>query len=114
MWLVLAAVLISAANAIARKAFSASSNAYLEVQWYLFAAVFLLGAGHVLLLNEHVRIDALSAIAGRGARRSGSTWSASWCSCSLCAWVYIGIVADRAHTLTPTSVGRDVHQRRAA
>ena len=67
MWLVLAAVLLSALNAIVRKAFSVSSNAYLEMQWYLFAGVFLLGAGHVLLKNEHVRIDAL---AGRWSRRT--------------------------------------------
>ena len=56
-WLVFAAVIISAANALVRKTFSMSSNAFLEVQWYLFAAVFLLGAGHVMLLNEHVLID---------------------------------------------------------
>ncbi len=67
MWLVLAAVLVSAVNAIVRKAFSVSSNAYLEMQWYLFAGVFLLGAGYVLLKNEHVRIDAL---AGRWSRRT--------------------------------------------
>jgi TRAP-type mannitol/chloroaromatic compound transport system permease small subunit len=60
MWLVLGAVLISAGNAVVRKAFNYSSNAYLEIQWYLFAAVFLLGAGYTLLRNEHVRIDALS------------------------------------------------------
>lgn len=57
MWLVLAAVLISAGNAMVRKAFDVSSNAWLEIQWYLFAAVFMLGAGHVLLRNAHVRID---------------------------------------------------------
>lgn len=56
-WLVLAAVLISAGNAVMRKAFSIGSNAYLEVQWYLFAAVFMLGAGYVMLRNGHVRID---------------------------------------------------------
>lgn len=61
MWLVLAAVLISAGNAIMRKAFSIGSNAYLEIQWYLFAAVFMLGAGFVLLRNGHVRIDFISA-----------------------------------------------------
>jgi TRAP-type mannitol/chloroaromatic compound transport system permease small subunit len=61
MWLVLAAVLISAGNAIMRKAFSIGSNAYLEIQWYLFAAVFMLGAGFVLLRNGHVRIDFVSA-----------------------------------------------------
>ena len=56
-WLVLAAVLISAANAVVRKAFNFSSNAFLEIQWYLFAAVFLLGAGYTMLRQEHVRID---------------------------------------------------------
>jgi TRAP-type mannitol/chloroaromatic compound transport system permease small subunit len=60
LWLVLATTVISAANATVRKAFSYSSNAYLEIQWYLFAAVFLLAAGYTLLKDEHVRIDALS------------------------------------------------------
>lgn len=59
-WLVLAAVLISAGNAIVRKAFQTSSNALLEVQWYLFSAVFLLGAGYTFLKNAHVRIDFLA------------------------------------------------------
>ena len=61
MWLVLAAVLISAGNAVVRKAFSMSSNAWLEIQLYLFAAVFMLGVGHVLLRNAHVRIDFISS-----------------------------------------------------
>lgn len=56
-WLVLAAVLISAANAAVRKAFDMSSNAFLEIQWYLFAAVFLVAAGYTLLRQEHVKID---------------------------------------------------------
>lgn len=60
-WLVLVMVLISAGNAISRKAFDLSSNAFLEIQWYLFAAVFLLAAGYTLKHNEHVRIDVLSA-----------------------------------------------------
>lgn len=60
LWLVLAASLISAANAVMRKAFNISSNAYLEIQWYLFAAVFLLGAGYVLMQNAHVRIDVVA------------------------------------------------------
>ncbi len=59
-WLVLAAVLISAGNAIMRKAFDIGSNAYLEIQWYLFAAVFMLGSGYVFLRNAHVRIDFIS------------------------------------------------------
>ena len=61
-WLVLVTVLISAGNAIVRKVFNMSSNAFLEMQWYLFSAVFLLCAGYTLLRNEHVRID---VIAGR-------------------------------------------------
>ncbi len=60
-WLVLATVLISAVNAIVRKAFNIGSNAYLEVQWYLFAAVFMLGAGYAFLRNAHVRIDFISS-----------------------------------------------------
>jgi TRAP-type mannitol/chloroaromatic compound transport system permease small subunit len=61
LWLVLASVLISAGNAIVRKAFDTSSNALLEIQWYLFAAVFLLAAGYTLLNNEHVRIDVITS-----------------------------------------------------
>ncbi len=61
MWLVLAAVLISAGNAILRKAFSIGSNAWLEIQWYLFAGVFMLGVGYVFLKNGHVRIDFISS-----------------------------------------------------
>ena len=60
-WLVLAAVLISAGNAIIRKAFNIGSNAFLEIQWYLFAGVFMLGVGFVFLRNAHVRIDFISA-----------------------------------------------------
>ena len=59
-WLILVVVLISAANAVVRKAFNYSSNAYLEIQWYLFSAIFLLGAGYTLMRNEHVRIDIIS------------------------------------------------------
>ncbi|ACB34048.1 Tripartite ATP-independent periplasmic transporter DctQ component [Leptothrix cholodnii SP-6] len=58
-WLVLAAVLISAINAVVRKAFNVSSNAYLEIQWYLFAAMFLLAAGYTMLRQEHVKIDVI-------------------------------------------------------
>ena len=56
-WLVLAAVVISAANAVVRKLFNYSSNSFLEIQWYLFSAIFLLLAGYTLKNNEHVRID---------------------------------------------------------
>lgn len=59
-WLVLATVLLSAGNAIMRKAFRLGSNASTDMQWYLFSGVFLLGAGYVFLQNGHVRIDVLS------------------------------------------------------
>ena len=59
MWLVLLMVLISAGNAIIRKLFNVSSNAYLEAQWYLFAAVFLLGASYTMLQQGHVKIDVI-------------------------------------------------------
>lgn len=61
IWLIFAATLISAANAVVRKAFDASSNAFLEVQWYLFAWSFLLAAGYTLLHREHVRIDVINS-----------------------------------------------------
>lgn len=60
-WLVLLAVLVSAVNATIRKVFDMSSNAWLELQWYLFGAVFMLAAAYTLLRNEHVRIDILYA-----------------------------------------------------
>ncbi|MFM9861672.1 TRAP transporter small permease subunit [Pseudoxanthobacter sp. M-2] len=56
-WLILVAVLISAANAIIRKAFSVSSNSWLEAQWFLFGAVFMLCASYTLMRNGHIRID---------------------------------------------------------
>ena len=58
-WLVLAATLISAGNAALRYGFGLSSNAWLELQWYLFALIFLLGAGYTLKHNGHVRIDVI-------------------------------------------------------
>jgi len=67
VWLILASTVISAVNAVVRKAFNTSSNAYLEVQWYLFAAAFLLAAGYTLLNGEHVKID---VIYGRLSRRT--------------------------------------------
>jgi TRAP-type mannitol/chloroaromatic compound transport system permease small subunit len=60
-WLVLASVLISAGNAIVRKVFNISSNGMLEIQWYLFAGVFLLGSGFAFMRNVHVRIDFISS-----------------------------------------------------
>jgi TRAP-type mannitol/chloroaromatic compound transport system, small permease component len=61
IWLILGSTVISGLNAMVRKAFDTSSNAYLEVQWYLFAAAFLLAAGYTLLQGEHVKIDVLSS-----------------------------------------------------
>ena len=59
IWLIFASAVISAVNAIVRKAFNMSSNAYLEVQWYLFAAAFLLASAYTLLSGEHVKIDVI-------------------------------------------------------
>src|SRR5205809_7936469 len=66
-WCVLIMVLVSAANAMSRYALSIASNAWLELQWYLFAAVFLLCSGYTLRHNEHIRID---VIAGHLSRRA--------------------------------------------
>ena len=66
-WLILVTVIISTGNALMRKFFSISSNAFLEIQWTLFAAVFLLAAGYTLKCNEHVRID---VITGRFSKRA--------------------------------------------
>ena len=57
IWLIFAAILISAINAVTRKLWSLSSNSWLEAQWYLFGAAFMLGAAYTLKENEHIRID---------------------------------------------------------
>ena len=62
IWLILIVVIVSAGNAVSRFSLNMSSNAMLEVQWYLFSAIFLFSAGYVLKRNEHIRID---IIAGR-------------------------------------------------
>ena len=67
IWLILIATLVSAVNALVRKIFNTSSNAFLEIQWYLFAAVFMLAAGYTLLRQEHVKIDVVS---GRFSKRT--------------------------------------------
>ncbi|MBU1236862.1 MAG: TRAP transporter small permease subunit [Gammaproteobacteria bacterium] len=67
IWLVLIAVLVSAANAIVRKVFDTGSNAFLEIQWYFFAGIFLLGAGYTMLRQGHVKID---VVLGRFPRRT--------------------------------------------
>jgi len=60
IWLTLIVVLVSATNAVVRKVLHTSSNAWLELQWYLFGAIFLLAAGYTFLRNEHVRVDVVS------------------------------------------------------
>ena len=70
IWLVLVVTLISAGNAVMRYTINYSSNAFLEIQWYLFGMIFLLGAGYTLMRNEHVRIDVIS---GKFSKR-GQTW----------------------------------------
>jgi TRAP-type mannitol/chloroaromatic compound transport system permease small subunit len=66
-WALLAAVLICTGNALIRYAFNTSSNGWLEIQWYLFSAIFLLGTSYTLRRNEHVRIDVIS---GRLSKRT--------------------------------------------
>ena len=69
-WLILVAVLVSSINAIIRFALSRSSNAWLELQWYLFSAVFLLGAGYTLLRSEHIKIDIVNSHLPQGVRNA--------------------------------------------
>ena len=88
-WLVLLAVLISTVNAVSRKAFNLSSNAFLEIQWYLFAAVFLLAAGYTLLRQEHVKIDVIS---GRLSKRAQIWIDIIGLSCFLLPFVVYIIV----------------------
>src|SRR5262245_66623143 len=61
-WLVLLACVISAGNAASRYLFSESSNGWLEIQWYMFAGMVLLGAPYTLKMNEHVRVDLLYGV----------------------------------------------------
>ncbi|MCM8596535.1 TRAP transporter small permease subunit [Accumulibacter sp.] len=68
IWLVLIVTLIGATNAVVRYTFNYSSNAFLEIQWYLFSAIFLLGSGYTLMRNEHVRIDIISGKLSRRAQ----------------------------------------------
>jgi TRAP-type mannitol/chloroaromatic compound transport system permease small subunit len=70
IWLILASILISAGNAISRKLFDWSSNAWLELQWYLFGAAFMLAAAYTLQRNEHIRIDIVSNHLPKGVRHA--------------------------------------------
>jgi len=85
-WLVLAAALVSALNASVRKIFNTSSNAFLEIQWYLFAAVFLLAAGYTLMRQEHVKIDVVS---GRLSKRTQIWIDIIGLSCFLIPFVFM-------------------------
>ena len=67
-WMVLLACLISAGNAGSRYLFSESSNAWLEIQWYMFAAMVLLGAPYTLKMNEHVRVDLIYSLVSERTR----------------------------------------------
>lgn len=69
-WLILAAVLVSAANASVRKIFDTSSNSWLELQWVLFSMVFLLCSPWTLLANEHIRIDIVNNLLPKNVRNS--------------------------------------------
>ena len=108
-WLILAAVLVSAGNAIIRKLFDISSNAWLELQWYLFGAVFMLAAAYTLQRNEHIRIDIISNMLSQRAR--------NWIDivghvlfllpfCALMIYELCSLGAEQHH------LGRDVRQRR--
>ena len=90
MWLILITTFISAGNAIVRKLFNTSSNALLEIQWYLFAAVFMLGAGYAFLRNAHVRIDFISTMLTARARNwidVGGILLALFPFCFLCIYL---------------------------
>ncbi|HWK97452.1 MAG TPA: TRAP transporter small permease subunit [Pseudolabrys sp.] len=83
-WLILAAVLVSAINAIIRKLFDVSSNSWLELQWVLFGIVFLLCSPWTLLANEHIRIDIVNAMMPKRVRNwidvvGHSLFLAPWC-----------------------------------
>jgi TRAP-type mannitol/chloroaromatic compound transport system permease small subunit len=67
-WLILVAIFVGAGNAIARKLFNSGSNAWLELQWYLFGAAYMLAAAYTLQRNEHIRIDIASGALPRRAR----------------------------------------------
>lgn len=67
-WLILLAVIVSTVNAIVRKLFDVSSNSWLELQWVLFGAVFLLCSSWTLLSNEHIRIDIVNSLLPKAAR----------------------------------------------
>ena len=80
-WLILAAVIVSAANATVRKVFDTSSNSWLELQWVLFSVVFLLCSPWTLLANEHIRIDIVNNLLPKRLRNCDRRRSATRSSC---------------------------------
>ena len=90
-WPILGAIAVSAGNALSRKLFGVSSNAWLEIQWHLFAVSSLGCAGYVLLVNEHVRVDAWSS--GRDARTRAWIDIAALLGCALPTTAVIGVLA---------------------
>jgi len=96
-WVILIVVVVSSTNAVFRKAFDLSSNAWLELQWYLFGAIFLLGAGYTLLNNEHVRVDILSSRLPERAHIWVEVFGIVVFMlpvCSLVLWLSVPMVAD--------------------
>jgi TRAP-type mannitol/chloroaromatic compound transport system permease small subunit len=85
MWLILAAILVSAGNATSRKVFDISSNAWLELQWYLFGAAYLLAAAYTLQRNEHIRIDIISNHLPKGVRHAIEIFGHLFMLMPLCA-----------------------------
>ena len=69
-WAILISILVSAVNAVVRKVFNASSNSFLELQWYLFGAAILIASSYTLMRNEHIRIDIISNILPKQVRNS--------------------------------------------
>jgi len=102
-WLILVAVLVSAGNAVVRYAFNRSSNAWLEIQWYLFSAVFLFCAGYTLLHNQHVRID---VITGRLSKRA-QAWIDVFGTLLFLSWP-VFIDAYRSHEISTNAGGLTV------
>ena len=85
MWLILAATLVSAGNAVSRKAFDIASNSFLELQWYLFGAAYLFAAAYTLQRNEHIRIDIISNHLPKGVRHAIELFGHVFMLLPLCA-----------------------------
>jgi TRAP-type mannitol/chloroaromatic compound transport system permease small subunit len=105
-WLVLLACLVSGGNAMVRYAYDSSSNAWLEVQWYMFAVIVMLGASYTLKRNEHVRVDIVYMMVGH----RGQLWIDILGTlifllptCAILAWLSWPFFVDSYHTLEGSS-----------